>query len=242
MLEVNNITVKFKDNIILENVSLTINSGEVVSIIGPSGSGKSTLIRSMNHLVVPVSGSISFEGEEKTEKNINKMREHIGMVFQQFELFPHLTVLENMTLAPVLLKKMTKEEAKTKALELLERVNLLDKKDAYPLSLSGGQKQRIAIVRSLILNPEIMLFDEPTSALDPEMVKEVLDVIKELALSGMTICIVTHELGFAKEVSSRVLFVDQKQILADGTPEEVLVHPTNPRIQDFLEKVESFHM
>ncbi len=242
MLEVNNITVKFKDNIILENVSLTINSGEVVSIIGPSGSGKSTLIRSMNHLVVPVSGSISFEGEEITEKNINKMREHIGMVFQQFELFPHLTVLENMTLAPVLLKKMTKEEANKKALELLERVNLLDKKDAYPLSLSGGQKQRIAIVRSLILNPEIMLFDEPTSALDPEMVKEVLDVIKELALSGMTICIVTHELGFAKEVSSRVLFVDQKQILADGTPEEVLVHPTNPRIQDFLEKVESFHM
>ncbi len=242
MLEVNNITVKFKDNVILENVSLTINSGEVVSIIGPSGSGKSTLIRSMNHLVVPVSGSISFEGEEITEKNINKMREHIGMVFQQFELFPHLTVLENMTLAPVLLKKMTKEEANKKALELLERVNLLDKKDAYPLSLSGGQKQRIAIVRSLILNPEIMLFDEPTSALDPEMVKEVLDVIKELALSGMTICIVTHELGFAKEVSSRVLFVDQKQILADGTPEEVLVHPTNPRIQDFLEKVESFHM
>ncbi len=242
MLEVNNITVKFKENIILENVSLSINQGEVVSIIGPSGSGKSTLIRCMNQLVKPISGSISFNGVEITEKNINKMREHIGMVFQQFELFPHLTVLENMTLAPVMLKKMTKEEAKTKACELLERVNLLDKKDAYPLSLSGGQKQRIAIVRSLILNPEIMLFDEPTSALDPENVKEVLDVIKELAQTGMTICIVTHELGFAKEVSTRVLFVDQKTILADGKPEEVLVNPKNERIKEFLDNVQTFHM
>lgn len=242
MLEVKNITVKFKDNIILEDVSVTINKGEVVSIIGPSGSGKSTLIRSMNRLVQPVSGSIYFEGEEITDKNINQMREHIGMVFQQFELFPHLTVLQNMTLAPVLLKKMSKKEAEEKALVLLERVNLLDKKDAYPLSLSGGQKQRIAIVRSLILNPEIMLFDEPTSALDPEMVKEVLDVIKELAESGMTICIVTHELGFAREVSSRVLFVDQKKILADGTPDDVLNHPINERIKDFLSKVQSFHM
>ncbi len=242
MLEVNNITVKFKENIILENVSLSINQGEVVSIIGPSGSGKSTLIRCMNQLVKPISGSISFNGVEITEKNINKMREHIGMVFQQFELFPHLTVLENMTLAPVMLKKMTKEEAKSKACELLERVNLLDKKDAYPLSLSGGQKQRIAIVRSLILNPEIMLFDEPTSALDPENVKEVLDVIKELAQTGMTICIVTHELGFAKEVSTRVLFVDQKTILADGKPEEVLVNPKNERIKEFLDNVQTFHM
>lgn len=242
MLEVNNITVQFKNNTILENVSLSIEKGEVVSIIGPSGSGKSTLIRCMNQLVKPAQGSIVFNGEEITEKNINKMREHIGMVFQQFELFPHLTVMENMILAPVMLKKMKKEEAITKASKLLERVNLLDKKDAYPLSLSGGQKQRIAIVRSLILNPEIMLFDEPTSALDPENVKEVLDVIKDLAKEGMTICVVTHELGFAREVSTRVLFVDQKTILADGKPDEVLVNPVNPRIKEFLDNVQSFHM
>ena len=242
MLEVNNITVQFKNNTILENVSLSIEKGEVVSIIGPSGSGKSTLIRCMNQLVKPAQGSIVFNGEEITEKNINKMREHIGMVFQQFELFPHLTVMENMILAPVMLKKMKKEEAITKACKLLERVNLLDKKDAYPLSLSGGQKQRIAIVRSLILNPEIMLFDEPTSALDPENVKEVLDVIKDLAKEGMTICVVTHELGFAREVSTRVLFVDQKTILADGKPDEVLVNPVNPRIKEFLDNVQSFHM
>lgn len=242
MLEVNNITVQFKNNTILENVSLSIEKGEVVSIIGPSGSGKSTLIRCMNQLVKPAQGSIVFNGEEITDKNINKMREHIGMVFQQFELFPHLTVMENMILAPVMLKKMKKEEAIEKACKLLERVNLLDKKDAYPLSLSGGQKQRIAIVRSLILNPEIMLFDEPTSALDPENVKEVLDVIKDLAKEGMTICVVTHELGFAREVSTRVLFVDQKTILADGKPDEVLVNPVNPRIKEFLDNVQSFHM
>ncbi len=242
MLEVNNITVQFKNNTILENVSLSIEKGEVVSIIGPSGSGKSTLIRCMNQLVKPVQGSIVFNGEEINDKNINKMREHIGMVFQQFELFPHLTVMENMILAPVMLKKMKKEEAIEKACKLLERVNLLDKKDAYPLSLSGGQKQRIAIVRSLILNPEIMLFDEPTSALDPENVKEVLDVIKDLAKEGMTICVVTHELGFAREVSTRVLFVDQKTILADGKPDEVLVNPVNPRIKEFLDNVQSFHM
>lgn len=242
MLEVNNITVQFKNNTILENVSLSIEKGEVVSIIGPSGSGKSTLIRCMNQLVKPIKGSIVFNGEEINDKNINKMREHIGMVFQQFELFPHLTVMENMILAPVMLKKMKKEEAIEKACKLLDRVNLLDKKDAYPLSLSGGQKQRIAIVRSLILNPEIMLFDEPTSALDPENVKEVLDVIKDLAKEGMTICVVTHELGFAREVSTRVLFVDQKTILADGKPEEVLVNPVNPRIKEFLDNVQSFHM
>lgn len=242
MLEVNNITVQFKNNTILENVSLSIEKGEVVSIIGPSGSGKSTLIRCMNQLVKPAQGSIVFNGEEINDKNINKMREHIGMVFQQFELFPHLTVMENMILAPVMLKKMKKEEAIEKACKLLDRVNLLDKKDAYPLSLSGGQKQRIAIVRSLILNPEIMLFDEPTSALDPENVKEVLDVIKDLAKEGMTICVVTHELGFAREVSTRVLFVDQKTILADGKPDEVLVNPVNPRIKEFLDNVQSFHM
>ena len=211
MIELSNVTVKYYNkNVILENVDLKINKGEVVSIIGPSGSGKSTLIRTMNHLVVPTEGEVKFLGEVINQKNIDRMRQHIGMVFQQFELFPHLSVLENMILAPVELKKMTKEEAEAKAKDLLKRVNLLDKIDAYPESLSGGQKQRIAIVRSLILNPDIMLFDEPTSALDPEMVNEVLDVIKELALSGMTICVVTHELGFAKQVSTRVLFVDQK--------------------------------
>ena len=177
MLELSNVFVSYKKNSVLEDINLTINKGEVVSIIGPSGSGKSTLIRTMNNLVIPTSGTIKFMGEEINEKNIDKMRQHIGMVFQQFELFPHLTVLENMILAPVTLKKLTKEEATEKAKSLLERVNLLDKALAYPDSLSGGQKQRIAIVRSLILNPDIMLFDEPTSALDPEMVNEVLEVI-----------------------------------------------------------------
>ncbi len=241
MLEVKNLTVKFKDSIILEDVSLDIKKGEVISIIGPSGSGKSTLIRSMNRLVEPESGSIIFKGEEITEKNINEIRQHIGMVFQQFELFPHLTVLENLTLAPLTLKKMTKEEASEKAYTLLKRLNLEDKAKSYPKSLSGGQKQRIAIMRSLMLNPEIMLFDEPTSALDPEMVLEVLDVIKDLAKSGMTICIVTHQLGFAREVSSRVLFVDNKKIVEDGTPAEIFDNPRSERLKDFLSKCNVFH-
>lgn len=241
MLEVKNLTVKFKDSIILEDVSLDIEKGEVISIIGPSGSGKSTLIRSMNRLVEPESGSIIFKGEEITEKNINDIRQHIGMVFQQFELFPHLTVLENLTLAPKTLKMMTKEEAREKAYSLLKRLNLEDKANSYPKSLSGGQKQRIAIMRSLMLNPEIMLFDEPTSALDPEMVLEVLDVIKDLAKSGMTICIVTHQLGFAREVSSRVLFVDNKKIVEDGTPEEIFDNPKSERLKDFLSKCNVFH-
>ncbi len=241
MLEVKNLTVKFKDSIILEDVSLEVKKGEVISIIGPSGSGKSTLIRSMNGLVKPESGSVSFKGEEITDKNINEIRQHIGMVFQQFELFPHLTVLENLTLAPLTLKKMTKEEAQKKAIELLKRLNLEDKANTYPLSLSGGQKQRIAITRSLMLNPEIMLFDEPTSALDPEMVLEVLDVIKDLAKSGMTICIVTHQLGFAREVSSRVLFVDNKKIIEDGTPSEIFDNPKSDRLKDFLSKCNVFH-
>ena len=242
MLELSNVFVSYKKNSVLEDISLTINKGEVVSIIGPSGSGKSTLIRTMNNLVIPTSGTIKFMGEEINEKNIDKMRQHIGMVFQQFELFPHLTVLENMILAPVTLKKLTKEEATEKAKSLLERVNLLDKADAYPDSLSGGQKQRIAIVRSLILNPDIMLFDEPTSALDPEMVNEVLEVIKELAESGMTICVVTHELGFAKQVSTRVLFVDQKKILEDSTPKEIFDNPKTERLKEFLSKCQSFHV
>lgn len=241
MLEVKDITIKFNGSTILENVSLDVKKGEVISIIGPSGSGKSTLIRSMNHLVKPDSGHIYFKGEEITDKNINQIRQHIGMVFQQFELFPHLTVLENLTLAPVKLKKMDKETANQKAHELLKRLNLDDKANSYPKSLSGGQKQRIAIMRSLILNPEIMLFDEPTSALDPEMVLEVLDVIKDLASSGMTICIVTHQLGFAREVSSRVLFVDNKKIVEDGTPSEIFDNPKSDRLKDFLSKCNVFH-
>ena len=237
MLTLNNVTVSFENDTILENINLTINEGEIVCIIGPSGSGKSTLIRTMNHMVIPTSGSICFKGEELTSKNINAIREHIGMVFQAFELFPHLSVLENLILAPVYLKKLSKEDAIEKAKELLSRVNLLDKIDAYPNTLSGGQKQRIAIVRSLLMNPDMMLFDEPTSALDPEMVKEVLQVIKDLAKTGMTICIVTHEMEFAKEIATRVLFVDQKSILEDNTPENVFNNPQSERLKEFLAKL-----
>lgn len=238
MLKLNNVSVMFNNDSILENINLHIKKGEVVCIIGPSGSGKSTLLRTMNHLVVPTDGEIYFKDTLIEEKNINTIREHIGMVFQAFELFPHLSVLENMILAPVALKKMSKEDAIEKAKELLEKVNLSDKISAYPNSLSGGQKQRIAIVRSLIMNPEVMLFDEPTSALDPEMVKEVLQVIKDLAKTGMTICIVTHEMEFAKEISTRVLFVDQKKILADGTAKEIFSNSTNnDRIKEFLSKI-----
>ena len=237
MLTLNNVTVSFDNDTILENINLTINEGEIVCIIGPSGSGKSTLIRTMNHMVIPTSGTIVFKGEELTSKNINMMRQHIGMVFQAFELFPHLSVLDNLILAPTYLKKMSKEEAINKAKELLTRVNLLDKIDSYPSSLSGGQKQRIAIVRSMLMNPDMMLFDEPTSALDPEMVKEVLQVIKDLAKTGMTIAIVTHEMEFAKEIASRVLFVDQKSILADDTPENVFNNSNNDRVKEFLAKL-----
>ena len=237
MLTLNNVTITFENQNILENINLEVKKGEIISIIGPSGSGKSTLIRCMNHMVIPSSGYVSFKDEILTENNIDEIRQHIGMVFQAFELFPHLTVLENLILAPVHLKKMSKEEAINKAKELLTRVNLLDKINVYPNTLSGGQKQRIAIVRSLLMNPEIMLFDEPTSALDPEMVKEVLQVIKGLAESGMTICIVTHEMAFAKEISTRVLFVDQKSILADGNVDEVFYNPKNDRLIDFLSKI-----
>lgn len=237
MLKLNNVTITFENQNILENINLEVKKGEIISIIGPSGSGKSTLIRCMNHMVFPSTGYVSFKDEILTEKNIDEIRQHIGMVFQAFELFPHLTVLDNLILAPVHLKKMSKEEAINKAKELLTRVNLLDKINVYPNTLSGGQKQRIAIVRSLLMNPEIMLFDEPTSALDPEMVKEVLQVIKGLAESGMTICIVTHEMAFAKEISTRVLFVDQKSILADGSVDEVFNNPKNDRLIDFLSKI-----
>ena len=237
MLKLNNVSVNFDNDYILENINLEISKGEIVCIIGPSGSGKSTLIRTMNHMVVPSFGEVIYIEEVLTKKNINSIREKIGMVFQSFELFPHLNVLENIILAPVHLKKMSKEEAIENAKELLEKVNLLDKIDASVNSLSGGQKQRIAIVRSLIMSPEVMLFDEPTSALDPEMVKEVLNVIKDLSKTGMTICIVTHEMNFVKEIASRVLFVDNKSIVADGTVEEVLFNPTNERVKEFLSKI-----
>lgn len=237
MLTLNNITVAFGKDVILKDVNLEVHQGEIICIIGPSGSGKSTLIRTMNRLVVPTEGTVTFKGEVITDKNVNSIRQHMGMVFQQFELFPHLTVLQNMILAPVQLKVMTKEEATQKAKELLARVNLSEKIDAYPNSLSGGQKQRIAIVRGLIMNPDMMLFDEPTSALDPEMVKEVLQVIKDLAHTGITICIVTHEMSFAKEISSRVIFVDQQNIVEQGTPEQVFEHPQSDRLKEFLSKM-----
>lgn len=237
MLKLEHISVSYQNNLILDDVSLEVAEGEIICIIGPSGAGKSTLLRTMNHLVVPNSGAVYFKDELLTEKNINSIREHIGMVFQQFELFPHLTVLQNLILAPVHLKKYTKEEAILRAKELLDKVHLLEKENAYPESLSGGQKQRIAIVRSLMMNPDLMLFDEPTSALDPEMVQEVLQVIKDLAGTGMTICIVTHEMSFAKDIATRILFVCQQKILADGTPEELFNHSENERLNEFLSKI-----
>ncbi len=237
MLKANHISVAYQGNIILDDVSLEIKQGEIICIIGPSGSGKSTLIRSLNFLVPPSKGEIFFQQELITERNLNHIRERIGMVFQQFELFPHLTVLQNLILAPVYLKKCTKEEATRKAKELLEKVHLTEKMDAYPDSLSGGQKQRIAIVRSLMMNPELMLFDEPTSALDPEMVQEVLQVIRELAKSGMTICIVTHEMAFAREIATRVLFVCDQKILEEGTPEQIFQNPQHERLKEFLSKI-----
>lgn len=237
MLKANHISVAYQGNTILDDVSLEIKQGEIICIIGPSGSGKSTLIRSLNFLVPPSKGEIFFQQELITEKNLNHIRERIGMVFQQFELFPHLTVLQNLILAPVYLKKCTKEEATRQAKELLEKVHLTEKMDAYPDSLSGGQKQRIAIVRSLMMNPELMLFDEPTSALDPEMVQEVLQVIRELAKSGMTICIVTHEMAFAREIATQVLFVCDQKILEEGTPEQIFQHPQHERLKEFLSKI-----
>ena len=216
-----------------------MDKGEIMAIVGPSGSGKSTLLRCINLLEIPTEGEIIFEGTNIADKkvNIDEIRQKIGMVFQNFNLFPHKTVLENITLAPILLKKMSKVEADKKAEYLLDRVGLLDKKDAYPAQLSGGQKQRIAIARALAMEPDMMLFDEPTSALDPEMVKEVLDVIKELAKEGMTMAIVTHEMGFAKEVADRVIFVDGGKIVEDDTPEAVFNNPTHPRTQEFLAKI-----
>ena len=223
----------------LDGVSTQIHQGEVVVIVGPSGSGKSTFLRCMNLLEIPTGGQILFKDVDITDKkvDINIHRQKMGMVFQHFNLFPHMTVLENMTLAPVHLLKQSKEEAEAKAMNLLQRVGLADRADAYPSQLSGGQKQRIAIVRALAMEPEVMLFDEPTSALDPEMVGEVLEVMKELAKAGMTMVCVTHEMGFAKEVANRVLFMADGRILEEGTPEEIFTAPKHPRLQDFLAKV-----
>ena len=231
MINIKNLHKSFGDLEVIKGIDLEIKKGEIVTIVGPSGSGKSTVLRCMNLLEVPTKGQIIFEGTDITDKkvNIDEIRQRIGMVFQNFNLFPNMTVLDNITLAPMRLKKLSREDANKKAEILLERVGLLDKKDSYPSQLSGGQKQRIAIARALAMEPDMMLFDEPTSALDPEMVKEVLDVIKELAEDGMTMAIVTHEMGFAKEVSDRLLFVDGGKIIEDDKPEVVFEHPTHER-------------
>jgi polar amino acid transport system ATP-binding protein len=239
LIRVENLYKSFGKLEVLKDISESINEGEVVSIIGPSGIGKSTFLRCINLLEKPTSGKVIFEGVNIADKNVNidKHRQKIGMVFQHFNVFPHLTVMENITLTPILEKKVSKEEAEKQALSLLSRVGLEDKKDVYPNKLSGGQKQRLAIVRALAMEPKVILFDEPTSALDPEMVKEVLEVIKDLALSGMTIVIVTHEMAFAKEVSDRVLFMDGGIIQEQGTPDYIFNHAENPRTIEFLSKV-----
>ena len=241
LIRVRDLTKEFDGGavIALDHCNLDIARGEVVAIIGPSGSGKSTLLRSLNLLETPTSGSILFEGVNLADKkvNLNLHRQKMGMVFQHFNLFPHKTVLENIIMAPVQLKKMTRPQAKQKAMELLERIGLADKADTYPNMLSGGQKQRIAIVRALAMNPQVMLFDEPTSALDPEMVGEVLELMRSLAQEGMTMVVVTHEMGFAREVASRVVFMDEGKILEQNEPHALFDHPQDPRLKDFLSKV-----
>ena len=239
MIDVKNLKKNFGDLEVLKGVSQHISKGERVVLIGPSGSGKSTFLRCLNLLETPTSGEIIFEGQSITDEkcDINQIRQKMGMVFQHFNLFPNMTILKNITLAPVRTKLMTREQAEQKARELLKRVGLEDKADNYPAQLSGGQKQRIAIVRALCMEPEVMLFDEPTSALDPEMVGEVLDVMKELAKSGMTMVCVTHEMGFAREVADRVLFMDEGIIVEEGTPAEIFGNPKEKRTQDFLNKV-----
>ena len=238
-IHVTNLKKNFGKLEVLKDISVDVQEGEVVVLLGPSGSGKSTLLRCLNQLETATSGKIIIDGHDVTDKHtdINKVRENIGMVFQHFNLFNHLTVLDNMTLAPVHLKLMNKEEARTEALRLLERVGLADKADAFPSQLSGGQKQRVAIARALEMKPDIMLFDEPTSALDPEMVGEVLAVMKELARDGTTMVVVTHEIGFAREVADRVIFMEGGYIVEQGTPEEVINNPKEPRTIDFLSKV-----
>lgn len=239
MVHVENLKKNFGKLEVLKDISIDIFEGEVVVLLGPSGSGKSTFLRCLNQLEVATSGTIIVDGHDVTDKHtdINMVRENIGMVFQHFNLFPHMTVLENIILAPVELKLMTKDEAKDKGMQLLKRVGLESKADAYPSQLSGGQKQRVAIARALAMNPDVMLFDEPTSALDPEMVGEVLSVMQELAAEGMTMIVVTHEIGFAREVADRIVFVDGGYIVEQGTPEEVISHPKEARTIDFLNKV-----
>ena len=239
LFHVEGLCKSFGSGLVLDHISTDIEKGEVVVIIGPSGSGKSTFLRSLNLLEMPTGGKIYFEGNDITDKhlNIDAYRQKIGMVFQHFNLFPHMTILKNLTLAPMKLQGMSEKDAKELAMQYLERVGLSDKADAYPSQLSGGQKQRIAIVRALCMNPEVLLFDEPTSALDPEMVGEVLAVIKDLAYNGMTMLIVTHEMGFATEVASRVMFIDEGKILEENTPEELFDHPQSERLKSFLAKI-----
>jgi len=236
---VEHLVKKYGDNTVLNDINASIQEGDVVCVIGPSGSGKSTFLRCLNQLEEATSGDIIIDGANLTDKNtnINKVRQHIGMVFQHFNLFPHLSIMENITLAPTDLGRLSKKEAEEKAIKLLDTVGLADKKDSYPESLSGGQKQRVAIARALAMNPDIMLFDEPTSALDPEMVGDVLNVMKKLAKQGMTMVIVTHEMGFAKEVANRVMFIDGGNFLEDGTPQQIFENPQNERTKDFLDKV-----
>ncbi len=239
MISVEHLTKNFEGPEVLKDISVQIHKGDVMCIIGPSGSGKSTFLRCLNLLEKPSSGRIVFAGDDLTDKRVdlNLHRQKMGMVFQQFNLFPHMSVLRNLTCAPMMLRNVPEAQAKAKAMELLERVGLADRADAYPRQLSGGQKQRVAIVRALCMEPDVMLFDEPTSALDPEMVGEVLDVMKELAKASMTMVVVTHEMGFAREVSNRVLFLDEGRIVEQGTPQEIFDHPQSERLQSFLKKV-----
>ncbi len=239
IIKIESLVKRFGGNEVLKGISTSVTKGDVVAVIGPSGCGKSTFLRSINLLEQPTSGKVLLDGVDITSKDvdINQMRQRVGMVFQQFNLFPNMTIRRNIMLAPVELGRMTKEEADAKVTELLTRIGLLDKADAYPDSLSGGQKQRVAIARALAMNPEVLLFDEPTSALDPEMVGEVLQLMKDVAAAGMTMVVVTHEMGFAREVANRVLFFSDGHITEEGTPEQIFEHPQSPRLRDFLSKV-----
>lgn len=239
LIEIKNLKKSYGDHVVLDGINTTIKKGEVIAIVGPSGCGKSTFLRSLNKLERPEAGEIVFEGTDILDKktNVNKVRQKIGMVFQQFNLFPNKTVLQNIMLAPMKLKGVSAEDSKNRAMELLKRVGLLEKAEAYPDSLSGGQKQRIAIARTMAMNPDVILFDEPTSALDPEMVGEVLEIMRELARDGMTMIVVTHEMGFARDVASRVIFIDQGNIREDSAPEEFFENPKNERLKEILSKV-----
>ena len=237
MIDVKNLQKRFGDLVVLDGIDLKVDPGDVIVLVGPSGCGKSTFLRCLTHLEEPTGGQIFLDGKEVTDREIDHVRSRMGMVFQHLNLFPHMTVKKNITFAPVKLHKMTQAEADQKAMELLDRIGLADKADEYPNMLSGGQKQRIAIVRALAMDPEVLLFDEPTSALDPEMVGEVLELMKKLAKNGMTMVVVTHEMGFAKEVASRVIFIDKGKIQEDKPPQEFFANPENPRLRDFLSKV-----